>query len=120
MASEAKLLTLRGSARAISVAQLRRRANDSGLTQEAMGARIGTDAKGVRRLLAHGRKRADRLDLFFALNSQNCHVPQPAPGHPCTRFTSEGTSCVQGWATTPQGEASEGEASEGVARKAAA
>lgn len=42
-------------------------------------------------------------------------APQSAPERACTRFTSEGTSCVQGWATTPQGEASEG-----VARKAAA
>jgi hypothetical protein len=69
----------------------------------------------VRRLLAHGRKRADRLDLFFALETAKCHAPQSAPERACTRFTSEGTSCVQGWATTPQGEASEG-----VARKAAA
>jgi DNA-binding XRE family transcriptional regulator len=44
-----------------------------------------------------------------------CHAQQSAPLRACTRFASEGASCVQGWATTPQGEASEG-----VARKAAA
>lgn len=44
-----------------------------------------------------------------------CTAPQSAPTRACTRFTPEHPSCVQGWATTPQCEASEG-----VARKAAA
>lgn len=113
--SEAKLRTAPTRTRALSVSRLRRRACASGLTQEEMGQRIGTDAKGVRRLLAHDRKRADRLDLFFALEAQNCLALLPAAGRPCTETSSELRQCSGVRGVTPQGVATAS-----VARKAAA
>ncbi len=47
--------------------RLLRACNESGLTQEQLGRLVGTDDRGVRRLLRRDRVRADRLDLLVAI-----------------------------------------------------
>jgi hypothetical protein len=50
-------------------ARLLRACAASQLTQDELGALVGTTARGVRRLLRCNRKRADRLDLLCAIEA---------------------------------------------------
>lgn len=69
--AEAKLRRAEALARLkrASRGELLRECASSGLTQDELGALIGTDARGVRRLQRKGRVRADRLDLMVALQN---------------------------------------------------
>ena len=52
-----------------------------------------------------GRHETATVPFYLPERLAFCRAPQPAPERACTRFASEDSSCVQGWATSPQGEA---------------